>query len=75
MNVDMITYVLQSIKMKPTISTIHKRKPKNCIHMSNEFVKLKKLLKGIYMNGTFARLRLKIPPKVWRFDSGLQVKI
>lgn len=43
--------------------------------MSNEFVKLKKLLKGIYMNGTFARLRLKIPPKVWRFDSGLQVKI
>ncbi len=42
--------------------------------MSNEFVKLKKLLKGIYMNGTFASL-LKIPPKVCRFDSGLQVKI
>lgn len=41
--------------------------------MSNEFVKLKKLLKGIYMNGTFASLRLKIPPKVWRFDSGLPI--
>jgi hypothetical protein len=39
--------------------------------MLNEVVSVKKLLKCIYLNGTFANLRLKILPKIWRVESGL----